>query len=107
MSAPVLRVVEQLQRRRPTVAPVLTLLRGSVLVTETAATEGLPAPVAVYIDDHAVQITLDTEDALNAWAIWLSVEVEPFEIGDGAVLYYSARTSVFEVPVVVTFSEAV
>lgn len=102
MTAPVLRVIGHLP---PTTSPTVTNLRGSVLILEAAVADTLPVPASVYVDDHAVQLTLDTEDALNAWAVWLSVEVTPFEIGGGVILYYSAKTTVFEVPVVISWSE--
>jgi hypothetical protein len=100
------RVVEQLQSKRPGADPVIAMQRGSVLVLETAYVAGLPAPVEIFIDDQEVAYTLRNEDDLNAWSIWLQAEVTPYPINRrGTSVYYCGRAVRFDVPVVIGWTE--
>jgi hypothetical protein len=102
MTAPALRVIGALHTTRPTNDPARALLRGAVLIIETAANDNIP--VAIYTDAHAVQLTLDNEDAFNTWATWLQAAVDPYRI-DKQTVFYSARATMLGVPVVIQWTD--
>lgn len=96
----VVRFLDRLQTRRPTIQPTMSMLRGALMVTETAVADGLPMPPTVDVDATGVGLIFSGPDAagMDAWATWLDVRVEVHPVSDG-IATYTADAVVMEVPV--------